>query len=138
MLEAYAGIPFQRMIHSKTDDLIAFHHGEKIFDAAPEPKRFLEIHGEHNIGFEKSDAIYRPALRQLFADYIGKLIFAYAGLNRQFHVVHTAQKVKAGLSQFVSYKYFQHRLVSFCLNHAIRRNSIATSQLSCEPRIMTT
>jgi len=58
------------VIHSRTDGLIAFHHGEKIFAAAQEPKRFLEIHGKHNIGFVDSDDIYRPALRQLFAEVL--------------------------------------------------------------------
>lgn len=60
------------VIHSRTDGMIAFHHGEKIFAAAPEPKWFLEIHGTHNSGFVESDDIYRPAMEQLFAEVLGK------------------------------------------------------------------
>lgn len=60
------------VIHSRTDGMIAFHHGENIFAAAPEPKRFLEIHGMHNSGFVESDDVYRPALRQLFAEVLDK------------------------------------------------------------------
>lgn len=36
------------IIHSRTDGLIGFHHAEKNFEAANEPKMFLEIEGEHN------------------------------------------------------------------------------------------
>lgn len=60
------------VIHSRTDGMIAFHHGEKILAAAGEPKRFLEIHGPHNGGFVESDDIYRPALRELFDDVLPK------------------------------------------------------------------
>ncbi len=58
------------VIHSRTDGMIAFHHGEKILAAAPEPKRFLEIHGSHNSGFMESDDIYRSALREFFDDVL--------------------------------------------------------------------
>jgi len=36
------------IMHSRTDELIAFHHAEKNFAAANEPKLFWEIKGEHN------------------------------------------------------------------------------------------
>ncbi len=60
------------VIHSRTDDMIALHHGQKIFAAAPQPKRWLEIHGGHNSAFLDSSDIYDPALRQFFADVLGK------------------------------------------------------------------
>lgn len=37
--------------HSREDDIIPFAHGRKIFEAASEPKQFLEMHGGHNDGF---------------------------------------------------------------------------------------
>jgi len=36
------------VMHSRTDDLIGFHHGERNFAVANEPKLFCEIQGEHN------------------------------------------------------------------------------------------
>jgi fermentation-respiration switch protein FrsA (DUF1100 family) len=36
------------VMHSRTDGLIGFHHAEKNFSAANEPKMFLEIEGDHN------------------------------------------------------------------------------------------
>lgn len=37
--------------HSREDDIIAFSHGQALFDAAREPKQFLELRGGHNEGF---------------------------------------------------------------------------------------
>jgi fermentation-respiration switch protein FrsA (DUF1100 family) len=39
------------VIHSPQDDIIPFAHGERLFAAAMDPKRFLEIAGGHNEGF---------------------------------------------------------------------------------------
>ena len=37
--------------HSREDDIIPFAHGKALYDAAPEPKQFLEMRGGHNDGF---------------------------------------------------------------------------------------
>jgi len=37
--------------HSRDDDIIPFAHGRRIFEAAGEPKKFLEMRGGHNDGF---------------------------------------------------------------------------------------
>lgn len=37
--------------HSRNDDIIPFTHGRRLFDAAKQPKQFLEIEGGHNEGF---------------------------------------------------------------------------------------
>ena len=37
--------------HSPQDEIIPFEHGQQLFQAAPEPKQFLELEGGHNIGF---------------------------------------------------------------------------------------
>lgn len=39
------------VVHSRSDDIVPFSHGEKLFAAAREPKEFLEIRGGHNDGF---------------------------------------------------------------------------------------
>lgn len=37
--------------HSRDDDIVPYTHGRKLFDAAAEPKAFLEMRGGHNDGF---------------------------------------------------------------------------------------
>ena len=37
--------------HSRDDDIIPFAHGRTLFEAAGEPKAFLEMSGGHNDGF---------------------------------------------------------------------------------------
>ena len=37
--------------HSRDDDIIPFAHGRSLFEAASEPKQFLELAGGHNNGF---------------------------------------------------------------------------------------
>jgi hypothetical protein len=37
-------------MHSREDELIRFHHAEKNFAAANEPKFFCELRGSHNEG----------------------------------------------------------------------------------------
>ena len=36
------------VMHSRQDNLIGFHHAERNFAAANEPKFFCELHGTHN------------------------------------------------------------------------------------------
>jgi fermentation-respiration switch protein FrsA (DUF1100 family) len=37
--------------HSPQDDIVPFAHGLALYQAAPEPKQFLELQGGHNSGF---------------------------------------------------------------------------------------
>jgi uncharacterized protein len=37
--------------HSPQDEIVPFAHGRALYDAAPEPKEFLELEGGHNDGF---------------------------------------------------------------------------------------
>lgn len=50
------------IVHSRDDDIIPFKHGRLIFDAAPEPKEFMEIKGSHNEGFLITGPRYRAGL----------------------------------------------------------------------------
>ncbi|MBM3706930.1 MAG: alpha/beta hydrolase [Actinobacteria bacterium] len=50
------------VIHSRDDEYIPFSHGLKLFEAAPEPKYFLEIEGDHNSGFLKSINTFRNGI----------------------------------------------------------------------------
>ncbi len=49
--------------HSRDDEIIPYRHGRRLFEAAHEPKRFLEMSGGHNEGFLVSGARYRDGLR---------------------------------------------------------------------------
>jgi len=57
------------VIHSRTDEIVPFRHGERLYAAANEPKRFLPIRGGHNDGFLASGAEY--------ADGIGAFLDAH-------------------------------------------------------------
>ncbi len=61
------------VMHSRTDGLIGYHHAEKNFAAANEPKLFCEIQGGHNEPL---------AARAQFLDGIEKFL-QLAGKNRQ-------------------------------------------------------
>ncbi len=55
------------IIHSREDEMIPFQHGEKLFEAAGEPKKFLLISGSHNAGFINSAKVYVEGLREFFS-----------------------------------------------------------------------
>jgi hypothetical protein len=50
------------VIHSRDDEIIPFHHGQAIFDAAPEPRDFVALHGSHNDGFIRDQQTYLQGL----------------------------------------------------------------------------
>ena len=52
------------VVHSRDDEIIPFHHGESIFEAARGPKSFLEIRGGHNDAHVTSAQRYRDGLRE--------------------------------------------------------------------------
>jgi len=39
------------VVHSREDEIVPFHHGEALYQAAHEPKQLLTIRGGHNDGF---------------------------------------------------------------------------------------
>jgi pimeloyl-ACP methyl ester carboxylesterase len=49
--------------HSRDDEIIPYVEGREIFQAAPEPKHFLEMRGGHNNGFIVSGSTYIEGLR---------------------------------------------------------------------------
>ena len=49
--------------HSKNDEIIPYDEGREIFEAALEPKQFLEMQGGHNDGFLVSGTSYVEGLR---------------------------------------------------------------------------
>jgi len=49
------------VIHSRDDKVVPFEFGLKLYEAANEPKEFVQIVGSHNDGFLLSKAIYTKA-----------------------------------------------------------------------------
>ena len=49
------------IIHSRNDELVPFEFGCRLYEAANEPKEFIEISGSHNDGFLFSIEIYNKA-----------------------------------------------------------------------------
>ena len=49
------------IIHSRNDDVVPFEFGLELYEAANEPKEFIEIFGSHNDGFLVSAEIYKKA-----------------------------------------------------------------------------
>jgi uncharacterized protein len=58
------------VMHSRGDTFIRFHHAEKNFAAANEPKMFWEIDGSHNGTLEAGRARYLEGLEQFFLRFI--------------------------------------------------------------------
>ena len=52
------------IIHSRNDEIVPFEFGLELYDAANEPKEFVEIYGSHNDGFLVSDEIYKGAWKK--------------------------------------------------------------------------
>jgi len=57
------------IVHSRNDELVPFEFGRRLFEAADEPKQFVQIDGRHNDGFLFSAETYRRAL----LDWVGSL-----------------------------------------------------------------
>ncbi|MGI9523019.1 MAG: alpha/beta hydrolase [Hyphomicrobiaceae bacterium] len=55
------------VIHSRNDEVIPYEHGMSLFAHAPEPKKFLELHGGHNDGFLISGRHYIVGLDAFIA-----------------------------------------------------------------------
>ncbi len=60
------------VIHSPGDEVIPFEHGRRLFEAAEEPKQFLEIEGSHNDGFLVSEDRYLRAIDRFLREYFAR------------------------------------------------------------------
>lgn len=52
------------VMHSPQDDIIPYDMGRKLYDAAPQPKTFFELRGDHNEGFLLTGDPYVKALEK--------------------------------------------------------------------------
>ena len=60
------------VVHSLDDEIVPFSHGRRIFSSAQEPKKFLELKGDHNSGFLISGSLYLEGLSNFVAAYLKK------------------------------------------------------------------
>ncbi|MEW6097039.1 MAG: alpha/beta hydrolase [bacterium] len=58
------------IIHSKNDEMIPFHHGKELFDAAHEPKEFYILTGLHNDSFFVDEAGYKQRIKDFLEKYL--------------------------------------------------------------------
>ncbi len=61
------------IVHSRDDEAISFSHGQRLYEIAPEPKRFLEIAGTHNEGPTTSGVLYEEGLNKFIHQYVDPL-----------------------------------------------------------------
>lgn len=52
------------VVHSRDDEIIPFVHGKRIYEAASQPKRFLELRGGHNEAIFTSRDVYLEGLQE--------------------------------------------------------------------------
>ena len=57
------------VVHSRDDEIIPYHHGEGIFEAANEPRSLLTLRGGHNDAIASDEANYVSGLRRFLADF---------------------------------------------------------------------
>ena len=58
------------IIHSRDDEMVLFHHGQDLYEAAPEPKEFLPVEGSHNGGFYQSLPVYEAGLKSFISKHL--------------------------------------------------------------------
>lgn len=56
------------IVHSRDDEIIPFAMGKALYEAAPAPKAFIELAGDHNNGFLLSRDHYREELAKFIAE----------------------------------------------------------------------
>ncbi|UCH52109.1 MAG: alpha/beta hydrolase [Chloroflexota bacterium] len=59
------------IVHSRDDEIMPLSQGQRLFEMAKEPKRFLEISGTHNEGFITSGKHYENGLNVFISECIG-------------------------------------------------------------------
>lgn len=60
------------IVHSRNDEIIPYANGEHLFEAANEPKLFLELRGGHNDGFMVSGDSYIRGLEVFINEVLGE------------------------------------------------------------------
>ena len=59
------------VIHSRDDEIIPYHHGERVFESAAEPRTLLPLRGSHNDAWIRDESNYINGLRAFIASVPG-------------------------------------------------------------------
>lgn len=65
------GLP-KLFLHAVDDEVVPIGHGRRLYQAAPEPKRFVELAGGHGDGFAVDSAKYYGAIGAFVAETRGR------------------------------------------------------------------
>lgn len=57
------------IVHSRADEIVPFHHAQRLFEIAPGPKELLEIRGMHYNGYRTTGARYEEGLASFLSRY---------------------------------------------------------------------
>ena len=69
-LEKVAGIAVPKLfLHATRDEVIPLTHGRRLFDAAQEPKTFVELQGGHGDAFDVDSVRYFGSI----AEFLGHM-----------------------------------------------------------------
>ena len=60
------------VVHSPDDQIIPYYLGEKVYQAAKEPKFMLRLQGGHNAGFLQSQPAYERGIAEFISRYVNK------------------------------------------------------------------
>lgn len=58
------------VVHSPDDEIIPYRHGRALYEAARPPKAFLQLRGDHNMGFLLSGAEYVRGVDDFLSAYL--------------------------------------------------------------------
>jgi fermentation-respiration switch protein FrsA (DUF1100 family) len=58
------------VVHSPDDRLVPLAHGRRLYQAAPQPKEFLEIEGGHGEGFAVSEKRYQAGVAAFISQFL--------------------------------------------------------------------
>lgn len=58
------------VLHSPQDDIIPYRFGRQVFEAAGAPREFVELRGDHNSGFLRSQPGYQRSLHAFIRKYV--------------------------------------------------------------------
>ncbi len=74
--------------HSREDEIVPYRHGRALFEAAREPKTFLEMRGGHNDSFLFSQEAWASELGAFLDRYVGNpAVPAPSGNSAKSHVI---------------------------------------------------
>lgn len=60
------------VVHSPDDEIVPYAHGRRLYEAAPQPKAFLTLRGDHNAGFLLSGRVYVEGLDRFLGRHLGR------------------------------------------------------------------